>query len=116
MVFTDQETAEHKRVLEKHFWSKRRPPLHLRDKIRDGQRLSGHGIDLFFVRPAFRHPGEFSEDNIARIRYVRTRKVWRLYWRRASGNWESYPPCREVGSLASALRVIHKDTHHCFFG
>lgn len=37
MAFTDAEIAEHTTTIETLFWSKRRPPLHLRDKVREGQ-------------------------------------------------------------------------------
>jgi len=31
-------------------------PLHLRDKVREGQRIEGHEIELFLVRPMFSDP------------------------------------------------------------
>jgi nucleotide-binding universal stress UspA family protein len=40
MTFTDIQTAEHMKVLEDSFWSRRRPPLHLRDQVREGQRIT----------------------------------------------------------------------------
>src|SRR5690606_17037308 len=71
MPFTDTEIAAHTILIENRFWSRRRPPLHLREKIREGQRFSGLAIELFFVRPAFKRPGEFSEESIAKLQYVR---------------------------------------------
>ena len=47
MAFTDLEIAEHMKVLEDSFWSRRRPPLHLRDQIREGQRFTDRTIELF---------------------------------------------------------------------
>jgi|GEM_PF-2470349 len=58
MAFTDIEIAEHTLTLEKHFWAHRRPPLHLREEIREGQRFLDQSIELFFVRPAFNHPDQ----------------------------------------------------------
>ena len=116
MAFTDLEIAEHSELIEELLWSRRRPPLHLRDEIREGQRITGHDIELFFVRPAFERPGQFHESAIAKVQYVRTRKVWRLYWKRADGKWHGYQPRPELKSLAAALRVIHEDAFNCFFG
>jgi len=48
MVFTETEIAELTATLKEQFWSRRRPPLHLRDKIREGQRFDGTSIELFF--------------------------------------------------------------------
>ena len=116
MAFTDSEIAEHTALIEKLFWSRRRPPLHLRDKVREGQRFAGHAIELFLVRPAFNRPGEQIEEPIAKIQFVRSRNVWHLFWKRADGKWHRYPPQPETDSLATALRIIDEDANGCFFG
>jgi hypothetical protein len=116
MAFTDLEIADHMKVLEDSFWSRRRPPLHLRDKVREGQRFTDQAIELFIVRPAFNRPGEHIEESIAKVRQVRSQGVWRIFWKRADGKWHRYQPCPETDSLAGALRVIDKDANACFFG
>ncbi|WP_208952552.1 DUF3024 domain-containing protein, partial [Rahnella sp. ChDrAdgB13] len=45
--------------------------------------------------------------------YVRTQKVWNLYWMRASEKWELYS---EERTLAAALNQVRDDIHSCFFG
>ena len=116
MAFTDIEIADHTITLEEHFWAHRRPPLHLRDRIREGQRFSDQSIELFFVRPAFEQPGEHTEDAVAKVTYVRSKAAWQLFWKRADGKWHRYPPHPEAESLAAALAIIHKDPNGCFFG
>ena len=116
MAFTDVEIAERLRVIEDSFWSRRRPPLHLRDKVREGQRFTDQAIELFIVRPAFRRPGEHTEESIAKVQYVRSQDFWRIFWKRAGGKWQGYEPCLKAKSLAEALRVIDEDAFHCFFG
>jgi len=49
MTFTDHEIAEHLKVIEDVSWSRRRPPVHLRDKLREGQRFIDRTIELFTV-------------------------------------------------------------------
>ena len=116
MAFTETEIAEHSATLEAHFWAHHRPPLHLRDKVREGQRFDGASIELFFVRPAFDLPGEFVEEPIAKLRFVRTRDMWDLYWKRADNKWHRYAPCPETATLRAALDAISQDPHGCFFG
>jgi hypothetical protein len=116
MAFTDFEIAEHTLTLEKNFWAFRRPPLHLREKIREGQRFSDQSIELFFVRPAYQRSGEFIEDSIAKVTYVRNKDVWMLYWKRADGKWHRYQQQPESKSLQAALAVIDEDRYACFFG
>ena len=84
--------------------------------MREGQRFTAQAVELFFVRPVFNQPGQFVEESIVKIRYVRSARVWRLYWKRADGKWHGYQPCPEVKSLAIALRVVDEDPHNCFFG
>lgn len=116
MAFTDTEIDEHTLTLEQHFWTHRRPPLHLRDRVREGQRFSDQSIELFFVRPAFERPGEHIEDSIAKVTYVRSKDLWHLFWKRADGKWHRYPPVPAAKSLCAALAVIHADPKGCFFG
>ena len=116
MAFTESEIADHLQVLEDKFWSLRRPALHLRQKLREGQRFTDQAIELFLVRPAYNRPGEQFEESLAKIRFVRTTKVWRLYWKRADGKWHGYPPHPQTRSLADALAIILNDPHGCFFG
>ncbi len=116
MPFTETEIAEHTALIEERFWSRCRPPLRLRDQIREGQRFSNLAVELFFVRPAFERKGEFIEESIVKLRYVRKHKIWRIYWKRADLKWHSYQPCPEVGSLGEALGVVDADAYCCFFG
>ncbi len=116
MAFTDIEIAEHMQVLENSFWSRRRPPLHLRDQVREGQRFTVQSIELFIVRPAFNRPGEQTEEAIAKLQHMPRLRVWRIFWKRADGNWHRYQPHPEAESLADALRVIDEDANYCFFG
>ncbi len=116
MAFTDIEIAEHTITIEKHFWSRRRPPLHLRDKVREGQRFRNQAIELFIVRPAFNRPGEHSEESIAKLQYVRIKDFWHIFWKRAAGKWHRYPPRPKAEGLAAALDVVHEDANGCFFG
>ena len=116
MAFTDIEITEHMKLIETRFWPPRRPPLHLRDKVREGQRFTDRSIELFFARPAFNRPGEQTEEPIARVQHLPRLGAWRLFWKRADGNWHRYQPCPETPSLADALRVIDEDANQCFFG
>lgn len=116
MPFTDSEIVQHSALIEREFWSKRRPPLEIRDQMREGQRFEGLSVELFFVRPLFSDPSREVEESIAKVKFVRAREVWRIHWKRADGKWHGYKPRLDVGSLTLALQVIHEDAHGCFFG
>ena len=116
MNFTDIEINEHMKVIEESFWARRRPPLHLRDKVREGQRFTGRAIELFMVRPAYNRPQKQIEESIAKVQHMPRLQVWRIFWKRADGNWHRYQPSPEAQSLTEALHVIDQDANNCFFG
>jgi len=116
MAFTENETTAILRQLEDEFWVKHRPPLKLRDKMREGQRIEKQSIELFLNRPAYERPGEWTEESFARIRYFRTRDAWAIYWQRADMKWHRYDPCPETKTLSAALAKISEDEYCCFFG
>lgn len=116
MAFTEVEIAEHTVLIETIFWSKRRPPLRLRELMREGQRIEGQSIELFFVRPVYNDPTRHTEESIAKLTYLRSSRAWRIFWKRADGKWHRYPPCPESASLGEALKIVDQDANCCFFG
>lgn len=122
MSFSADQIAEYGALIEKLFWSRRRPPLQLREKLREGQRIEGSMIDLFFMRPRYDLPTEWLEDPIARLRHFPRLGVWRIYWMRADMKWHAYktePERRhqpEIFALEQCLQIVDEDRYHCFFG
>ena len=116
MSFTDKEITEYTEAIERIIWSKRRPPLHLRDKVREGQRIEGNTVELFLCRPHFMDTNRWIEESIAKVKYVKSRKVWKVYWKRADLKWHLYDPKREVRSFEAFLRLMDEDAYSCFWG
>lgn len=116
MPFNDLEKEKILQTLEKEFWSKRRMPAHVRDQLREDQRIEGQSVELFYVRPIFGFPGKFIEEPVAKITYVASQDVWKIFWPRASGKWQGYPECPSTRTLEEALKVIDEDAYGCFFG
>jgi hypothetical protein len=116
MAFTEFEIAAHATVIERIFWSKRRPAPRIRELMRDGQRIEGQSIELFYVRPVWNDPTRHTEEKIAKLTYVRSSGAWRIFWQRADLKWHRYKPVPEAATLEKALRVVDQDAHGCFFG
>ncbi len=116
MAFTEDEIAAHTATLERHFWSSRRPPLNLRNLMREGQHFTDQSIELFYVRPLHFDPTRHTEEPIAKLTYVRVSDSWRIFWQRADLKWHRYAPSPESDTLTAALRVIDQDANCCFFG
>ncbi|WP_118194807.1 DUF3024 domain-containing protein [Albibacterium indicum] len=88
----------------------------LRKKIDFGYSWDGQIVLLFEIRPQWNNPIEYRQYEFAKIRYVKSSKLWKLYWLRASGKWELYDPQPENVNLQVLLSEIKDDPHHCFFG
>lgn len=116
MAFTEEETEDILIYLETKFWEGRRPPLEVRDRMREGQRVTGQSIELFFERPGFRDPDKWVEEPIVKISFVRSANEWNLYWQRADLKWHRYEPHPTARSLEEALDVVDKDEYACFWG
>ncbi|KAB8311656.1 DUF3024 domain-containing protein [Rouxiella chamberiensis] len=113
MAFNDLEYHAVKKEVEA-FVESIRPPAHVRNELDIVFTIDDQSIEIGEKRPVWRgEPGEFSVLTSAKITYVRTQKVWNLYWMRASEKWELYS---EERTLAAALNQVRDDIHSCFFG
>jgi hypothetical protein len=116
MAFTEDEIATFTEQIERIIWTHRRPPLHLRNMVREGQSIEGQEIEIFEERPYFRDKTQWIKSRVAKTRYVRSRNVWKVYWRRGDGKWHPYNPCPETASLEEWLHLVNQDEHGCFWG
>ena len=98
------------------FMHVRRPPPHIRNEIDLGYRIQNQSIELFEIRPVWDNPKEKAEYSFAKATYVKTQKIWKIYWLRANLKWYRYEPVPEVKTITDFLNVVDKDEYCCFFG
>src|SRR5262249_23099642 len=98
------------------FVERRRPPLHLRDKLDFAFRIKGHSVEIFTIRPHWEDPSRKTESAVAKATFNRRRNVWKIFWQRADMKWHGYQPHLEAESIEEFLYVVDKDDHNCFFG
>lgn len=67
-------------------------PEHLKDQLRFEYEIEKQSAIIYEVRPAWNNPSEFTRMPLAKLTYVRTENIWKLYWKRASGKWVLYEP------------------------
>jgi len=96
----------------------KRPPIEMRSKLDLGFSFSRNTFELFEVRPVWSSPdpNDYQKSSFAKFRYVKTQKVWKLYWQRASGKWQSYDPLPQSSNIDSILECIEADIYGCFYG
>ncbi len=115
MAFSEHERAANHAAL-KWFLARRAPPEQIRAQLDFGYAIVGHTVDLHEIRPDWRDKSIYRQRAFARVRYVRARDHWRLYWMRASLKWCLYEPQPVHESLQDALATIDEDGYGCFFG
>jgi spore coat polysaccharide biosynthesis protein SpsF (cytidylyltransferase family) len=98
------------------FVEKRRPPPHIRDELDVAFRVKGQSVEIFEVRRLWNDPKEKIEEPVAKATYVKTQKVWKVYWQRADLRWHRYDPDPEVDTLKKFLDLVDRDEYACFFG
>ena len=91
-------------------------PDHLKDQLRFEYDIEKQSVIMYEVRPAWINPSEFTRMPLAKLTYVKSENIWKLYWKRASGKWVIYEPKGSSKNLGDLVGVIDKDTHGCFFG
>ena len=93
-----------------------RTPAHLKDKLRFEYDIEKQNVFIYEVRPVFNNPEEYTKLPFAKLTYVKSQQIWKLYWKRASGKWERYKPKDSDRYLGELVQEIDKDPFGCFFG
>jgi hypothetical protein len=95
---------------------RRHSPAQHADQLRCIYEIKGHDVVVFEERPPWRGDGEWTRQGIAKVRFVRTRREWLLYWMRADLKWHEYEPEPMPRDLASLVRIVDEDKLGAFFG
>ena len=96
----------------------KRPPIEIRSKLDIGFSYDNNTFEIFEIRPVYSSPdpNDYMKSSFAKFRYIKTQKVWKLYWKRASGKWVSYEPFPESSNLDDIINCIEGDAYGCFYG
>ena len=116
MAFSEIETMRLKKALAR-FIEGMRPPPHLRHKLDLAFRIRGQSVEIFEMRPSWREaPGETMEHPVAKATFVKTTRLWRVFWMRADLKWHGYAPTPQVAGIDGFLALVAEDKYACFFG
>ncbi len=115
MTISEFEKKRCKRELDK-FLAKRRPPAYIRNEVDLSYRIEGQSITIFEIRPEWCDPKTSIEIPVAKTTYIKSKKIWKVFWQRADLKWHNYRPALIVKSVEEFLQIIDEDPHHCFFG
>lgn len=81
-----------------------------------GYNYDGRFIEVYEIRPVYDLPDKILHSSIAKIRHIKSKKIWKLYWMRANLKWYLYEPFPESSNLEQLLNIVKEDAYGCFFG
>lgn len=88
----------------------------LRDKLRFDYVIENQSVIIQEIRPYWRDESQKIYHDVAKLTYVKTKSAWSLFWKRASGKWQTYEPAKTKTKLVDLVNEIEVDKHNCFFG
>ena len=95
---------------------KKKAPDHLGNEYRVDYHVKNHDVIISETTPCWDDPNEFTELPLAKIKFVRSEKIWKLYWMRADLKWYAYKPVESSKDLAELVKEIDEDPNGCFWG
>ena len=115
MALSEFEVARFEKPV-RAYVEQRRPSPPIRKELDYGFRWTGQSIEIFEMRPHWRKPEITLESPIAKATYVKSKRMWKIYWMRADLRWHRYEPHPSSDSIEEFLEVVDKDTWGCFYG
>jgi len=79
-------------------------------------RVDKQDVIISEKRPAYQRPKEYIETPAAKLKYIKSKKEWRLFWMRGDLKWHSYNPKKNSVKLKDLVAEISSDPYGCFWG
>jgi Protein of unknown function (DUF3024) len=111
-------TAPELDVVRVQRWCRTRVPEHARHQVRIECEVSGRDLTVVERHPPWPPEAgpEWMRTPVARLRYVRSRRVWRLYWIDSDDRWHEYPELPFAPDVADLLAELEEDPTALFWG
>lgn len=98
------------------FVENHRPPAEVRSQMDIGYRVEKQHIFIFELRPDWQNPAQKKEYMVAKATYVKSNRLWKIFWMRADLKWHLYEPHPYVFDVQDFLDVVGRDELGCFWG
>jgi len=56
------------------------------------------------------------EHAVAKATYIKSRRIWKIYWMRADLKWHRYDPLAAVSTIDDLIVEVDRDPYGCFLG
>lgn len=86
-----------------------RPEPEIRNQLDLNYEINGQSVILNEIRPAWNNPKEVLTLGYAKATYIKSKNVWKVFWKRADNKWHSYKPNPTVRELKNFLTKMNTD-------
>lgn len=93
-----------------------RPKPEIRNQLDLSYEFNDQSVILNEIRPAWNKPNEILICGYAKATFIKSKNVWKVFWRRADNKWHSYKPTPTVRELKDFLELVDQDEYGCFKG
>ena len=99
-------------------WCRDRVPAGVRHQLTVESEVAGRDVTILECRlPWDPEAGAaWTRSPVARLRYLKSRGVWRLYWRDRDESWHEYPDLPWARDVDDLLAEIESDPTAIFWG
>ncbi|MFN8206075.1 MAG: DUF3024 domain-containing protein [Bacteroidales bacterium] len=92
-----------------------RPPVEIRHELDVGYTFKTNTLEVFEIRPYWDNPQKITHTPVAKVRYIKSSNIFKIYWMRGNLKWYPYDPA-EVKSIEEFFQILEKDEYGCFWG
>ncbi|MGY5354523.1 DUF3024 domain-containing protein [Wenyingzhuangia sp. IMCC45467] len=93
-----------------------RPPREIRKEVDLSYSYENNVVEIFEIRPKWDDIKVIENFPIARVKHVKSKNIWRIYWMDSNQKWIQYKPNFEEQHFSKVIEIIKKDEHGCFWG
>jgi len=87
-----------------------------KDELSIVYRVTKQDVIISEKRPAYQRPKKYIETPAAKLKYIRSKNEWRLFWMRGDLKWYAYNPKNNSVKLKDLVAEIRSDPYACFWG
>ncbi|WP_019615769.1 DUF3024 domain-containing protein [Psychromonas ossibalaenae] len=80
-----------------------------------GCKFNNQSTELFEIHPSTHNEQGFFNLSVAKLTFIRTKDIWKIFWMRGSLKWQGYGRSPEARKLNEALFVVNEDADGCFW-
>lgn len=113
MAFSELELARVQRTMDAYI-QRRRPRPEIRNELDIGYAVDNQSVTIHEDRRLY--DGSRILEPVAKATWVKTQKVWKIFWMRADLKWHSYEPLAQARTLDDVLAAVDADPYGCFWG